>query len=134
MRLKSWHKSESYPSHVSPQDLASRWNEVASKSVGESNRFDAVVIPAANHKVDSNKAQATLVTHVMSFLEKIRADFDTQEAENQAVAAPSFDEVVELISTGRAESIPGVKSIPLKVRNRRVVSLHLFDNCRISAD
>jgi hypothetical protein len=28
---------------------------------------------------------------------------------------PSFDEVVELISTGRADQIPGIKDIPLKV-------------------
>lgn len=28
---------------------------------------------------------------------------------------PSFDQVVELISTGRADQIPGIKQIPLKV-------------------
>jgi hypothetical protein len=29
----------------------------------------------------------------------------------------SFDEIVELITTGQADRIPGIKEIPLKVRS-----------------
>lgn len=38
----------------------------------------------------------------------------TQEA-SASGPAPSFDEIVELISTGQADSIPGIRNIPLKV-------------------
>lgn len=38
-------------------------------------------------------------------------------ATNVESVQPSFDEVVELISTGRADQIPGIKDIPLKVSN-----------------
>ncbi|PWN37172.1 uncharacterized protein FA14DRAFT_187300 [Meira miltonrushii] len=34
---------------------------------------------------------------------------------NAESVQPSFDEVVELISTGRADQIPGIKDIPLKI-------------------
>lgn len=38
--------------------------------------------------------------------------------DNHESVQPSFDEVVELISTGRADQIPGIKEIPLKVSER----------------
>lgn len=89
---------------------------MASKVIEESNWFDAIVLSDANHKVDSSKAQAVLISNVTTLLEKLQSDYNEQELESQSIAAPSFDEVVELISTGKAENIPGVKSIPLKVR------------------
>lgn len=40
---------------------------------------------------------------------------NTNASNNNDSVQPSFDEVVELISTGRADQIPGIKDIPLKV-------------------
>ena len=100
--------SESYPHHVSPHRLASQWRRLVEDNVEQgADRFEAVVLPEANHKVDGDKAQAVLVESVVGMLEKLVQD--------GANAPASFDEVVELISTGRADSIPGVRSIPLKV-------------------
>lgn len=86
----------------------------------------------ADHKVDEPAARSNLVRAVVDLLRHVVADTAEQggnsvaaeshsDANSAAPAAaasgptPSFDEIVELISTGQADSIPGIRSIPLKV-------------------
>lgn len=87
----------------------------------------------ANHKVDEPVAKTNLVRAVVDLLRHVVAENAEQGGGNSIAAeshsdassaapataasgpAPSFDEIVELISTGQADSIPGIRSIPLKV-------------------
>jgi hypothetical protein len=106
--------SEYYPDHISPQHLADQWSKVV-KQIGSSyeDRFKAVVLSNGNHKVESSEGQKELVHSVQRMLEEVIKD--VRESEEQDHVPSSFDEVVELITTGKADSIPGVKKIPLKV-------------------
>ena len=73
------------------------------------------MIPGANHKVESQEAQKELIEQVAALARNVLQDKQYDQDESEQPAA-SFDEIVELISSGKAESIPGVKTIPLKVR------------------
>jgi hypothetical protein len=108
--------SEYYPSSVSPQHLGSRWNEIVRKSDGDVERFEAVVLSGANHKVEDGKAQEELAQRVTGLLQHVIQD--TRQVEEENIPS-SFEQVVELITNGKADTIPGVKQIPLKVRRRK---------------
>jgi hypothetical protein len=84
-----------------------------SESSADSNRFQALVLPKANHKVVDSDAQTELVGHVVAFLHTVLGD---SRQDQEEIDTPStFDQVVELITSGKADSIAGVKQIPLKV-------------------
>lgn len=87
--------------------MAAKW-----KKITPTDRFDAVVIPDANHKIDSLVAQQYLIDFILPLVRLVLQD--SQQSQTESPVA-SFDQIVELISSGKAESIPGVKTIPLQV-------------------
>lgn len=129
--------SEFVPPSTKAQDLATKWTDIVAESGddGRAGRFRAVVVSKANHKIEDETAQHSLVTEVQQTLLRVLGEAENDEkfgptgppGQSSGAAGTdqhrggeqypaSFDEVVELISTGRAESIPGIKHIPLQVR------------------
>lgn len=109
--------------HTSAQQVAT-WTRLAS-SCAENADFSAHVLPGANHKVWDTEAQGVLITHVTTLLSGILGIAPSLATQPPAAApapaaeAPShpasFDAIVELISTGRADAIPGIRQIPLVI-------------------
>ncbi|UZJ51099.1 hypothetical protein CBS101457_000419 [Exobasidium rhododendri] len=109
-------KDEYYPSNVTPQQIAAKWNRVVNQTSGlESHSFRALVLPDADHKVEEGGAQIELVRHVVALLHKTLQD----KRQAQEESPSSFEQVVELITNGKADSIAGVKQIPLKINEAK---------------
>lgn len=105
--------------HTSAQQVAT-WTRLAAST--SSAKFSAHVLPGANHKVWDASAQAVLVSHIVTLLSSIlgiASPAPAAAAAPTAAEAPShpasFDAIVELISTGRADAIPGIRQIPLVI-------------------
>lgn len=51
----------------------------------------------------------------MPLSQQLSTTFASPDVHSSASTPPSFDKVVELISTGQTDRIPGIKQIPLKI-------------------
>ncbi|PWN42897.1 DUF1749-domain-containing protein [Ceraceosorus guamensis] len=124
-----------YPASV----IVDKWNRIVKDT-----RFKAKVLQGANHKVDAAPAQAELIKEVAGLCARV---LDSEQPalaaatsaisnltlgsadlarEQQAPQHPaSFDAIVELISTGQADKIPGIKDIPLQINRATPSESHL---------
>lgn len=104
--------------------VVSQWNALAVSARDAA--FSAAVVPAANHKVDAAPAQQHVVHAVCNLVRRVLAQpelpalesltlSDAQREEHKGEHPQSFDAIVELITTGRADAIPGIRQIPSKV-------------------
>lgn len=76
--------------------------------------MNAQTIMAIRSTYDFSFFLPTFIHDKFSTFDTMQSQSENSTQDDQSVQ-PSFDEVVELISTGRADQIPGIKDIPLKV-------------------